>query len=174
MTLRRLKEAFPEVGSLLSSHRFPGRGQRDTPVADIRAITLIIAMLPGKMASKFRRELLQNPECSNEYLDAEAILRERGCNKEQTSRLAGELGKDLWLVAKSEAREIPTTDKQFGLETRAVKQYHRLADAKLIDDVVESFRKRPLWHSVAGEDPKTLQRQHLLAEQGRGRKGRKT
>jgi hypothetical protein len=168
-TRKRLEDAFPEVGSLFTKFKFPGRGQRDTPVADTRNIAFFIAMLPGRAASAFRKELLEiAPE--DELLDAEAILRERGCNQEQIDRMAGELGKDIWLVANREGRTITTADKQFGVETRAVKQYHRNADAKLIDDVLESFRQRPLWQKVMANDPTTLQRQQLLAEHGRGRK----
>ena len=32
-TLSRLKERFPEVGSNMSNFKFPGQGQRETPVA---------------------------------------------------------------------------------------------------------------------------------------------
>jgi hypothetical protein len=168
-TTQRLKEAHPEITSDWCSFKFPGRGQHDTAVADTRNIALVIAMLPGRAASAFRKELLEiAPE--DELLDAEAILRERGCNQEQIDRMAGELGKDIWLVANREGRTITTADKQFGVETRAVKQYHRNADAKLIDDVLESFRQRPLWQKVMANDPTTLQRQQLLAEHGRGRK----
>ena len=128
-------------------------------------------MLPGRAASAFRQELLKiAPESADDLLDADAILRERGCSQEQISRLAGEFGKDIWLVASSEGRDIPTKDQQFGTEIRDVKQYRRMADAKLIDDVLASFRQRPLWHRVVANDPTTLQRQQLLAEQGRGRK----
>ena len=153
-----------------ANFKFPGRGQRDTPVADTRTIALFIALLPGRAASAFRKELLENPGCADEYLDAEAILRERGCTQEQLGRLAGEFGKDLWLVARSEARQIPTKEKQFGPETREIKQYRRVADAKLIEDVFQSFRDRPLWQRVAVDDPVTAQRQQLLEEHGRGRK----
>ncbi len=166
---QRLSDQFPEVTSLSSNFKFPGRGQRDTPVVDTRAIAIILATL-GRAASQFRKEILENPGCADEYLDAEAILRERGCSQEQLGRLAGEFGKDLWLVARSEARQIPTVEKQFGPETREIKQYRRLADARLIDDVFQSFRERPLWQRVAVDDPVTAQRQQLLEEHGRGRK----
>ncbi len=167
----RLCEQFPEVRSFCSNFKFPGRGQRDTPVVDTRAIAIILATL-GRAASQFRKEILENPGCADEFLDAEAILRERGCNQEQICRLAGEFGKDLFLVARSESREIPTMEKQFGPETREIKQYRRLADARFIDDVFRSFRQRPLYKRVAADDPVTMQRQQLLAEHGRGRKRR--
>ncbi len=167
---RGLLDAYTELSAFSTYAKFPGRGQRETPVADTRTIALFIAMLPGKRASKFRKELLGiAPESAQELLDAEAILRERGCGQEQIARLAGELGKDLLLVARSEGQQPPTMDRQFGPELRQIRQYHRFADARLIDDVFQSFRERPLYKRVATEDPVTLQRQQLLAEQGRGR-----
>jgi len=54
-TLQHLKEAYPEVGHLLSNFRFAGRGQRDTPVADVRGIVEIIMVLPGRAAAQMRK-----------------------------------------------------------------------------------------------------------------------
>lgn len=165
---QRLREAHPEVAMVCCHAKMPGN--RPTPVVEVRDVALLVALLPSA-ASAFRKELLEiAPESADELLDAEAILRERGCSQEQTARLAGELGKDIWLVASSEGRDIPTADRQFGVETRAVKQYHRIADAKLIDDTLQSFRQRPLWQRVMANDPTTLRRQELLQEHGRGRR----
>ena len=167
---QRLRDAHPEVAIVCRHAKMPGN--RPTPVVEVRDVALLLALLPSA-ASAFRKELLEiAPE--DELLDAEAILRERGCSQEQVSRMSGELGKDLLLVAKSEGRKIPTADKQFGVEIRTVKQYHRGADAKLIDDVLESFRQRPLWQKIMANDPTTSQRQQLLAEHGRGRKKQRT
>ena len=119
---------------------------------------------------KFRRELVENPSWADEFLDAETILRDRGCTPPQIGRLSGELGRDLLLVARGESREPETIDAHFGTELQQVRQYSRVADAKLIDDVVESFRKRPIWRQVMEDAPTTRQRQQLLTEEGRGRK----
>ena len=164
----RLRDAHPEIATICSHAKF--QGKRATPVVEVRNLPLFAALLPSAAAA-FRKELLEfAPEAADEFLDAGAILRERGCSQEQTSRLAPELGKDMWLVASSEGREITTADMQFGPEIRAVKQYHRVTDAKLIHDVFDSFRKRPLWQRVAADDAVTIQRHQLLADRGRGRK----
>ena len=164
---QRLRDAHPEIATVCCHAKFPGK--RPTPVVEIRNVALLLALLPSA-ASKFRKELLDiAPESAQDLLDAEAMLRERGCSQEQIARLAGELGKDLLLVARSEGQQPPTMDRQFGPELRQIRQYHRFADARLIDDVFQSFRERPLYKRVATEDPVTLQRQQLLAEQGRGR-----
>jgi len=117
---------------------------------------------------------LRIPAGLYEFLDAETILRDRGCTPPQIGRLSGELGRDLLLVARGESHEPDTIDAHFGPEMRQVRQYSRVADAKLIDDVVESFRKRPVWRHVMENDPTTRQRQQLLAEEGRGRKRRRS
>ena len=172
--LDRIYQQHPDLKLACSRFKFPGQGQRDTPVADVRIIAVMVAILPGRAAARFRKELAEHPDAADEFLDAAAILQERGCTQEQISHLAGEFGKDLWLVAKNEAREIPTAEARFGSETREIKQYRRVADAKLIQDVFQSFRERSLWHRAGVDDYATTQRQELLAEQGRGRKRRRT
>ena len=49
----RLRENHPDV--ITSVHRFPGARQRDTDVADARAICEIVMLLPGKAAASFRQ-----------------------------------------------------------------------------------------------------------------------
>ena len=39
-----------------SKFKFPGRRQRDTPVANARAICEVVMLLPGKAAAAFRKE----------------------------------------------------------------------------------------------------------------------
>ena len=53
---RRLSTQYPEVGANCSHYRFPGRGQRDTPVADARGIVEIAMLLPGRQAARVRRQ----------------------------------------------------------------------------------------------------------------------
>jgi hypothetical protein len=54
--LQRLFESYPEVSTNCRNFKFPGRGQRDTPVADARGIAEIIMVLPGRAAKVFRRQ----------------------------------------------------------------------------------------------------------------------
>ena len=53
---RRLSTQYTEVGATCSHYRFPGRGQRDTPVADVRGIVEIVMLLPGRQAARIRRQ----------------------------------------------------------------------------------------------------------------------
>ena len=41
-----VRERYPEVARNLSYFRFPGRGQRETPIADVRGIVEIVMLLP--------------------------------------------------------------------------------------------------------------------------------
>ena len=47
---RDLVADFPEVHSVGVNFKFPGRGQRETPVTDARGIIEVIMLLPGRHA----------------------------------------------------------------------------------------------------------------------------
>ena len=51
-----VRERYPEVARNLSYFRFPGRGQRDTHVVDVRGIVEIVMLLPGQHAARVRRQ----------------------------------------------------------------------------------------------------------------------
>ena len=54
--VRIMVARYPEVKEKLLNLKFPGRGQRDTPVADLPTIIEVIFLLPGKMAAQVRSE----------------------------------------------------------------------------------------------------------------------
>lgn len=55
--LQRLVETHPEVLTKCEDFRFPGRGQRDTPVAkDKEATFYILGLLPGEVGRKYREQ----------------------------------------------------------------------------------------------------------------------
>ena len=257
-----LCEQFPEVHTICTNFKFPGRGQRDTPVTDAEGITQIIMLLPGRAAAIARQSaanvivrylggdtslvqeimanrnmqaqlepdhpasifgqsvrqgptlyeiemarnarmqalsaaynlaqaidstsqgrlrveaqraiddvLLPQGETMDQYVDAATILRERAYTEDQIARMAGELGKDLKMVADSEGRAAQSNEQDFCLERHQVGLYHRVRDASLIEDVLTSFKDRPLYARVmAGEpDPIAARRAHLLHTRGRGR-----
>lgn len=49
-----LQKKFPEVAQKSCKFKFPGKGQRPTPVCDARGLVSIISLLSGKRAAKFR------------------------------------------------------------------------------------------------------------------------
>ena len=51
-----LQANHPEVLQDLENHKFPGPGQRDTPVLDARGAAQVIMLLPGRAAAEFRKE----------------------------------------------------------------------------------------------------------------------
>ena len=53
---RRLLTQYPEVGTNCSHFKFPGQGQRGTPVTDAKGIIDIIMLLPGQQAARVRRQ----------------------------------------------------------------------------------------------------------------------
>ena len=50
----RLQQRHPEVRASVTNFKFPGRGQRDTPVTDARGLVMIMNLLPGRQAAQFR------------------------------------------------------------------------------------------------------------------------
>ena len=68
----RIVASNPEVSTFCSNFKFPGRGQRDTPIADEEGIYQILMLCPGKRGAEFRawaakivrerREEESNPE----------------------------------------------------------------------------------------------------------------
>ena len=55
-TLRDLFDRFPELRCKISQYKFPGRGQRDTPVADLATVYEILMVLPGRNAARIRSQ----------------------------------------------------------------------------------------------------------------------
>ena len=115
--------------------------------------------------------LLPPGDTTDQYVDAAAILQERAYTDEQIGRLAGELGKDLKMVAENEGRSSQSNQQEFGRDRKQIGLYHRVRDASLIEDVLASFKLRPLYERVmAGEpDPIASRRHNLLSVHGRGR-----
>ena len=50
----RLREQFPEVCTFCSLFKFPGRGQRDTPITCVRGAVTIVMLLQGRAAALVR------------------------------------------------------------------------------------------------------------------------
>ena len=53
---RDLAMRYSEVHSIGVNFRFPGRGQRDTPVCEVRGIVEIIMLLSGHTAARVRHQ----------------------------------------------------------------------------------------------------------------------
>jgi prophage antirepressor-like protein len=115
--------------------------------------------------------LLPQGDTPEQYVDAEAILRERGHDDQQIARLAGELGKDLKRLAQSEERDGVSREGQFGDVRHQVGLYHRVRDAPLIEAALSSFKRRQLYPRVmeGQPDPVRARREAFLDSNGRGR-----
>jgi hypothetical protein len=55
-TWKTLVERHPEVVGKTDNFKFPGRGQRETPVTDREGWAYILGLLPGVMGRKYREE----------------------------------------------------------------------------------------------------------------------
>ena len=166
---QQLRSAYPEASIPYNKIKFPGRGQKETAVTDIEGINKIVRLLPGRRAARFREQLASRMEAEGTFLDAASILAERGCNPREVEHLAGEFGKDLLLICREEGQTPMTAEQQYGSDMKQVGQYSRRADGKLIEDVFQSFKERPLYQRVMQSNPETERRKRLLDERGRGR-----
>ena len=55
-TFTRLRQENPEITASCGNYKFKGRGQRETPVANVRGAVEIIMLLPGAQAARVRRQ----------------------------------------------------------------------------------------------------------------------
>lgn len=67
----RLCDTYPDVRTCSDNFKFPGQGQRDTPVTDARGIVKILMLLPGRKAAAFREKA---SEVLVRYLGGDEIL----------------------------------------------------------------------------------------------------
>ena len=74
--LRRISTAHPEVKAICFDFKFPGRGQRDTPVTDAKGIVDIIMLQSTKRAARVRR---QAAELLCRYLGVDLALVDEVC-----------------------------------------------------------------------------------------------
>ena len=56
---KTLVSRHPEVVGKTDNLKFPGSGQRETPITDLRGWLYILALLPGAMGKKYREEAAQ-------------------------------------------------------------------------------------------------------------------
>ena len=102
ITFKRLRGQYSEVSTICSDFKFPGRGQRETPVANEEGIYQILMLCPGKRGAEFRgwaakivrerREEESNPELaySRGRQRAIATWKKQGkTDKEIQTRLRG-------------------------------------------------------------------------------------
>ena len=50
-----VKERYPEVAQNLGLFKFPGKAQRNTPVATCRGVVELVMLLPGRHAARVRQ-----------------------------------------------------------------------------------------------------------------------
>jgi hypothetical protein len=133
----RLTEAYPEVVGKCDNLKFPGRGQRETPVAKTKEDVLyILGFLPGAVGRKYRE---QAARLFVAYLDNPAELA-----SELTERLTPEQGE--WLEARLNGKRtrftLSDTLKDHGVQAEG---YGRCTNA--------------IYRPILGADAKTLKAQ---------------
>jgi hypothetical protein len=111
-----------EVCLLSSIHKFPGRGQRDTPCTTIKGIQQLIIILGGKVAEAFKDKALK---VLQRYLDGDtSICKEVEENKQMGQKRS--YAKFMTTVLESaqekkneELKEIPATSYIYATYSKA-------------------------------------------------------
>jgi ribosomal protein S11 len=86
--VRQICERYPEVKARICIYKFPGRRQRDTPIADLATLYEILMLLPGRMAAQSRRQAAQ---LMIRYLGGDlSLIAEVEENRKLQERLAAE------------------------------------------------------------------------------------
>ena len=105
-TLKRIQEKHPEVSALCGDFKFPGRGQRETPVTPDKGMYQILMLCHGERGAKFREW-------------AAGIIRER-VEEEGNAELAYQRGRDravrIWKRQGKSNKEI--TQRLKSIEVR--------------------------------------------------------
>jgi hypothetical protein len=70
---KRLGERYPEVLTKCQNFKFSGRGQRETPVTDLKGWAYILGLLPGIMGHRYRESAAS---LVTRYLDADITIAE--------------------------------------------------------------------------------------------------
>lgn len=132
---KRLLESHPELPTKCRKFKFPGRGQRETPITDLQGWLYILALLPGTMGKKYREDAAQ--------------LVTRYLKGDQT--LVDEI-KDRQPVTPSPATDISDLDMEIRCTSAGQYSVHDLIDA------VSSYRQtvKEIWKSLLTRDSKPL------------------
>ena len=87
MKFSRIKESHLEVSTICGNFKFPGSGQKDTPVTNARGVVVIMNLLSGEKAAKFR---LASADIIVRYLGGDETLIGEIRRNQEIQETAGE------------------------------------------------------------------------------------
>jgi len=141
--IRNISENYPDVRGIITDLKFRGRGQRNTPVTDVRGIVNFILLLPGRQAARVRR---QAAELLCRYLGGDLALIDEVCAirgfQEQLAARAPEDQRRLFgeaVEASSSSLDPPLAQVLSNMNERLTKQEQMLAR---IHESLEHDRQR--------------------------------
>ena len=126
--LSRLREQFPEVGTYCSLFKFPGRGQRDTPITGAEGVVKIVMLLPGRAAAHVRKQaastLVRYLGGDLSMVDeiAKNHLSQQDLDEEDPARLFGQVVESEALSRKREAVQLGELELQLAEQAGALKR----------------------------------------------------
>jgi hypothetical protein len=132
----RLSVRYPEVVTYCHNFKFPGKGQRETPVAGKEGILYILGLLPGAVGKKYRQEAARLVLAffeAPEELAVESFDRIQDPSKiaQTKARIDGIAARKLETNA-FDATGLVTEGYQYGILTNATYEGLLGADAKTL------------------------------------------
>lgn len=147
-TWNRLAEQHTEVVTFCDNLKFPGAGQRETPVTTREGLLQILSLLPGTIGKRYREE---SAKLVLRYLDADPTLAEDIINRQTDPEQARKLA----LVAQSKATRLTYTQT--------------LAEAG-VSGIGFAQNTNALYDGLFGADAKGLRKQRNLPAKANVRK----
>lgn len=146
-TLNRITGDYPEVNPKIVNLKFPGRGQRDTPVANEESIYQILMLCPGKRGAEFRSW-------------AAKIVRERR-EEESNGELAYTRGRDrairVW-------KRQGYTDQHIAVRIKGIEARYQFTDTLQAHGVDKSYEYAAIYLELHGQTAKELKAEMGLSQ----------
>lgn len=151
--LKRISDKYPEVHAKTVNFKFPGRGQRETPVATEEAMYQILMLCPGQRGAEFReiaakalkqfREETSNPELGYTRARARLVTKLRSQGK---------------------------TEKEIAQRIKAIETRNHFTDALNRHGVTEGWQyakiTNALYYELLGGDAATVRKERGLPVKG--------
>lgn len=153
-TLKRIQEKHPEVNTFCENFKFPGRGQRETPVADEEGIYQILMLCPGQRGVEFRAWTAK-------------VVRERR-EEESNPELAYFRGRQRAIKT---WRKQGKSNREIQEQLKAIESRHYFTDTLKAHGCTKSFHyancTNEIYQSVLGSTAKELKAERGIAKSGR-------
>ena len=101
--LKQVVERYPDISRYISYHKFPGAGQRPTPICCSMGFIKLVNLLDGSRAADFRHKSM---EVLHRYLTGDLSLVDEICERAVSGRCFGSSKRSAVFEAELKTAEI--------------------------------------------------------------------